>query len=1261
MRRVLAFGTIIVIALLMFSAPVSAGESEYEIPDGFNVSELETGTGEGIHAFEEDEIDLEDVAYIGSPDAPIKMIGYEDFLGPFGQRFTMEGVFSDIKRSYIYGGQVQYFQKHFPVVGGEEVAAGAECAKQQDPEQFWHFQFIVYDNQEELEELDDTEIPSTLQDIAERLDLDATAFASCLEDEVGHDIVEDHSQEARSLNLSGVPTNIIGEENITGAKDFSEFDQELFSQLDVQEIQSCASIDESGVYKLTDDLSSSETCIEITADEVILHGNDHTVKGSDSSNRGVHVQGDNVVIRDIRVEGHNDAGILYENSESGAVFSSRVTNNEHGIELSDTSNLVIARNKAEENDASGVRLSSTNRATISDNILEHNYRGLHLRGSDNNHILSNELNHNERQGSLLWESSRNKLAGNFLQNNTAPALFLWHESENNVVEDNFVKDNNGQGILIQESSEAYLSENHVSNNDGHGLRVLRSSNNTVTRNHVEYNDGSGITVSSSYNNTLADNTAENNQDTGISLSSTNNTVVSENDVSGSENEGIFIGYDSTGSTLDQNSVTDNDIGIQLRQATPHQIKDNIVSSNKEWDFSTEDGSVDQVNRLILENSTAPATVLSFEAKNVALRANTSPPNSSNLYGLQSIERYFDAEKQDDTGYLDLAFHYNEEDVRNINESSLTLWKNNGEEWRTIENSYANTTENTVNANLSDFSTFGVFGNEVLPEDVLEKDIRKGWNYVSLPIATSSTPEIEEVMDTEQIESVWRYTEEGWENYHPDAPTNDFETIRSGEGYLLQSTDTFTVRKNMSALTETDSVEESSPAYVDLHHGYNLVGHYWTEPVEALTALSTVGEDYLERIYGQSAGGQLAITSMDRTDKFVPGEAYWVFSKDERVYAKSHSLTPEYIEELTEDLEDYFETVTGDGTEVKVKEISNAEIADLYRADLLVTAEFDGEEETMEESVYISRDGEYILAAEPEVMEISEQTQSPTYPDETDINVSMDHNEVLDREISANITLNNTEDETVTTQLRVAPHHRESGTIGWDHPQSVEVPPNETVTVSSPYPYPLDDDLPSGYYTLDVTVERTDIFKGSEVEHPFYVADTPEDRIENYLHAFTGGQSEINVTDITESEMGDLQRVNLTIIAEGPDGEEIKEDSSVYVTEDMEYIFTAEPEDLQNPTEPGPTQEECDSASASTHNYAYDEEENTVDIVVSNTGTMDIEELLVSVIADGETIGDTLIENVVSGAIESTTVEEVSEEPDNIVLTILDCEDNVSEW
>lgn len=145
-------------------------------------------------------------------------------------------------------------------------------------------------------------------------------------------------------------------------------------------ITGCTVIDEPGRYVLTADVENggdtriSETCIEITADDVTLDGDGYTLDGRGVSHTtGVGVAGaDNATVRNLAVNDWH-AGVEVTNG-SATVQDVRTFSNAYGVRLENGSGSTVENNTVEDN-LVGVYADAPN-VTLADNRLSGNEIGV---------------------------------------------------------------------------------------------------------------------------------------------------------------------------------------------------------------------------------------------------------------------------------------------------------------------------------------------------------------------------------------------------------------------------------------------------------------------------------------------------------------------------------------------------------------------------------------------------------------------------------------------------------------------------------------------------------------------------------------------------------------------------------------------------------------------------------------------------------------------------------------------------------------------
>jgi len=145
---------------------------------------------------------------LGSPDAPVVIQLWEDFLCPSCQAFSRT-VKPQIVEEYVKNGQVRLEFNHFPLTqhepGASMSALAAECAADQN--YFWPFHDKVFQmasvDQQGAVQYDD------MVGYARDMGLDLAQFESCLAGGQHRATVTQSVQQAQQLGLSFTPSVIV--------------------------------------------------------------------------------------------------------------------------------------------------------------------------------------------------------------------------------------------------------------------------------------------------------------------------------------------------------------------------------------------------------------------------------------------------------------------------------------------------------------------------------------------------------------------------------------------------------------------------------------------------------------------------------------------------------------------------------------------------------------------------------------------------------------------------------------------------------------------------------------------------------------------------------------------------------------------------------------------------------------------------------------------------------------------------------------------
>lgn len=130
-----------------------------------------------------------------------------------------------VLQSYIDSGKVNLVYKHSAFLGQESIwaAQAAECAADQG--KFWEYHDLLFEKQNG--ENVGTFTKENLINYAQELNLDATKFDPCLNNDQTLDRVQADTLEGRNVGVSGTPTFFINGKPLVGAQPADAFQSEI--------------------------------------------------------------------------------------------------------------------------------------------------------------------------------------------------------------------------------------------------------------------------------------------------------------------------------------------------------------------------------------------------------------------------------------------------------------------------------------------------------------------------------------------------------------------------------------------------------------------------------------------------------------------------------------------------------------------------------------------------------------------------------------------------------------------------------------------------------------------------------------------------------------------------------------------------------------------------------------------------------------------------------------------------------------------------
>ena len=200
---ILALGAMVVVAVGVIAAVIIFGD------DGDDSSDLAALLEQATTDLP---LDMVDGAKIGSPDAPVKIVAYEDFQCPFCLRYTAEQE-PEVVAELVKGGKIQLEYRHLPILGNESLSAAmaSQCAADQD--KFWQYHHLLFLTQARAGNADPGGEDNNsgrfsddkLKGFASEIGLDRAQFDNCYDTREHLDLVTAHQREANSFGITGTP------------------------------------------------------------------------------------------------------------------------------------------------------------------------------------------------------------------------------------------------------------------------------------------------------------------------------------------------------------------------------------------------------------------------------------------------------------------------------------------------------------------------------------------------------------------------------------------------------------------------------------------------------------------------------------------------------------------------------------------------------------------------------------------------------------------------------------------------------------------------------------------------------------------------------------------------------------------------------------------------------------------------------------------------------------------------------------------------
>ncbi len=402
-------------------------------------------------------------------------------------------------------------------------------------------------------------------------------------------------------------------------------------------IGECIKITEPGTYLLQKDLEGTkngeEYCIGIFSDNVSIRGNGYELKGP------------------------------------GRVGGEWIT--AYGVYASNTENVEI-QGLVIDNYWKGIRLTRSNNGHIRNNEVSNGYQGIELISScENNLVEENEVKSNSRGITLLSSSHYNTVSKNEVLNSVSTGIWIGGVSMHNLLSENKVKNTTHWGVRITSAVGNMVEENQIINSGASGVTLVDTVDDSWGRN---WNRGSHL---------VDQNIIDNSGGSGIKITVSGN-MITNNIITNSGEEGIEIDYYDPYYTNPFNSMKNTIINNIVTNSSTDSF---IARYDHEDTMEIFKNEIENLTLKKLENQ----VTTSFNA--TGIKINPSDPITS-LDDKLGIGKYLEITPTLLGANMSLRIHYDEEDIEEIEEGTLTIWTKNGD-WQEIGGSGVNTGEKYV--------------------------------------------------------------------------------------------------------------------------------------------------------------------------------------------------------------------------------------------------------------------------------------------------------------------------------------------------------------------------------------------------------------------------------------------------------------------------------------------------------------------------------------------------------------------------------------
>jgi protein-disulfide isomerase len=216
--------TLFLVQVLQFRDQINRGVIPEEFADRLTTAPGLASNSSASQAIQN--VATTDDPFMGEPDAPVVIVGFEDFQCPFCLQ-----AFPIIREVMTKNqGEIKFIYRDFPIVAihpeSAQAALAAECADEQG--KFWEYHDKLFINQSDLSAVG-------LNNYANQVGLNLASFNQCLNDDEYKEEVQQDFDDGVAAGVSGTPTWFVNGKMIAGVLPLEVWQQIIEAEIKASE------------------------------------------------------------------------------------------------------------------------------------------------------------------------------------------------------------------------------------------------------------------------------------------------------------------------------------------------------------------------------------------------------------------------------------------------------------------------------------------------------------------------------------------------------------------------------------------------------------------------------------------------------------------------------------------------------------------------------------------------------------------------------------------------------------------------------------------------------------------------------------------------------------------------------------------------------------------------------------------------------------------------------------------------------------------